>query len=131
MVSAPTGRVCKKNAQAVHVTMEIRIVTCYMIAPLSNASSVPLLASVARGLSAASRLLLVIPAAQAHRFIVHSLLLFISFFRTTSLRRRRSASHSGAECDTRHSFVNVQEERRQSCVCGIVSSTESNFHLCV
>jgi len=33
MVSAPTGRVCnKKNAQAVHVTMEIRIVTCYTIA---------------------------------------------------------------------------------------------------
>lgn len=37
--------------------------------------------------------------------------LFISFFRTTSLRRRCFASQPGAECDTRRSLVNVQEVR--------------------
>lgn len=48
MVSAPTGRVCKKNAQAVPITTKIRIVIRFTIAPSSKASSVPLSTSCSR-----------------------------------------------------------------------------------
>lgn len=133
MVLAPTGRVCKKNARAVRVTTEIRIVIRSAVSAFirMHPPSPSLLLVDARGLSAASRLLPVVPTAHARRFIVHPFPLFVSFFRTTSLRRRRSASHPGAECDTRRSLVNVEKHDGKKLRVWHRVIAESNFYPCV
>lgn len=119
MVSAPTGRVCKKKCISrscndgnsyCHSLHDSAFIECNLpslslrFLPLHAASllhlvSCPSFRPPARVLSCAP-----FP-------------LFIPFFRTTSLRRRRSASHPGAECDTRRSLVNVQEARRKKVSC--------------
>lgn len=134
MVSAPTGRVCKKNARAVHVTTEIRIVIRSAVAPSSNASSVPFSTSCRCTWPACCCISCPSFRSPTHNSFYRAQLfpLFVSFFRTTSLRRRRFASHPGAECDTRRSFVNDEKHdgKKVACVASC-HRLNQNFHLCV
>jgi len=101
-----------KKMHKLFLTTKIRIVIPSTVVPLSNASSIPLptscrctqpLCCISRFLSPTHVVLSCTP-----------FLLFVSFFRTMSLRR--PADHPGAECDTRRSLVNAEKRQRKSCI---------------
>lgn len=132
MVSAPSGRICKKNARAARTTTEIRIVIHSAVVPSSrmHPPSLSLFLADTRDLvaprlfvrhlvrSRTSFLLRAPPTSSAFCFLLSNVVAV-----------RHPGSHPGAKCDTRRSLVNVRSTMEKSCVYDVVSSTESNFYL--
>lgn len=136
MVSAPSGRVCKKkkgkSARAARITTKIRIVIRSTVVPSSrmHPPSPSLFLADARDL-VAPRLLC--PSSRPLTHVVLSRApptssAFCFLLSNDVVAVHHSRSHPGAECDTRRSLVNVRCTMEKSCVYD-VSSTESNFHL--
>lgn len=135
MVSAPSGRVCKKKKKkCTSRSYNDGNSDCHSLhssAFIENTSSITLSLSLSLFLADARDLvafrLLSVTRSRTSFYRVHHLFppLFISFFQTTLL----PGSHSGAECDSRRSLVNVRGTMKKSCMYDVVSSTESNFHL--
>lgn len=127
MVSAPTGRVCKKNAQVVPITTKIRIVIHSTVVPLSNASSIPLSTScrcTQQAFCCISRRLSVVLVAHACRFIVHPLSAFCFFlsYDVVAPPRRSSWHRIWHSSLTRQCWETIKKKLHRPI---------KNFHPCV